>query len=85
LEAWEKHLKKALSFPFRAVISEYQSSGPLREGKKIKVHDIWGSEDLYGVIVKIGSSIKVFHFPLCDISVLDENSPNHRLIDDYKV
>ena len=83
-ETWEKYLNDTLSFPFGAEISEYQTKGPLQQGDKIRIHSIMGSEDLYGVIIKLGFGRKVYHFPLCDIDVLDVKSYNYRLVHDYR-
>jgi len=83
-EAWEKYLNQSLSFPFEAEISDYQTKGPLQQGDKIRIHSIWGNEDLFGVIVKLRYGRKVYHFPLCDIEVLDDKSINYRLVHDYR-
>jgi hypothetical protein len=84
LDAWEKYLNESLSLPFDAEISEYQFEGPLREGDKIRVHSILMLDDSYGVIVKIRLGRKVYHFPLCDIDVLDKKSENHQIVEDYR-
>ncbi len=83
-EAWEKYLIKSLSFPFEAEISELQIESPLQQGDKIRVYGIEGVDDLYGLIVKIGYGREAYHFPLCDIEALDENSENYHLILDYR-
>ena len=62
-EAWEKYLNRSLSFPFETKISDYQTKGPLQQGDNIRIHSIWGNEDLYGVIVKLRYDRKTFHFP----------------------
>ena len=62
-DAWEKYLNVSLSFPFEAEISEYQTKGPLLQGDKIRIHSIWGNEDLYGVIVKLRYGRRVYHSP----------------------
>lgn len=82
--AWEKYLNESLSFPLEAEISDCQTGGPLQHGDRIRIHSILGSEDLYGVIVKLRSGRKIYHFPLCDIEVLDEKSKNYQLVDDYR-
>ena len=83
-EVWERYLIESLSFPFEAEISEYQTKGPLQQGDKIRVHGILGDDDLYGIIAKLRCGRKVYHFPLCDIEVLDEKSKNYHLILDYR-
>ena len=37
LRAWKEHFKKVLSFPFEAVVDEFQERGPLRSGDKLMV------------------------------------------------
>lgn len=83
-DAWEKHLKESISFPLEAEIADCQEKGSLRQGDKIKIHSILGYEDLYGVIAKIRFNRKVYHFPLCDIGVLDNRSKNYQLVNDYR-
>ena len=56
----------------------------MQQGDKIRVHSIWGYDDLYGVIVKFRYGRKVYHFPLCDIEVLDEKPTNFEIILDYR-
>ena len=82
--AWEKYLNESLSFPFKAEISDYQTKGPLQQGDKIRIHSIWGNDDLYGVIVKVRYGRKVYHCPLCDVEVLGETSKNFQVVVDYK-
>jgi len=53
----------SLSFPFEAEISEYHTKGPLQQGDKLRIHSIWGNEDLYGVIVKLRYGRRVYHSP----------------------
>lgn len=83
-DAWEKHLNQSLTFPFEAEISDYQTKGPLQHGDKIRIHSIWGNDDLYGVIVKVRYGRKVYHFPLCDVEVLGGISKRFQVVVDYK-
>jgi hypothetical protein len=82
--AWEKHLSQLLSFPFEAEISEYQDRGPLRQGDKIRIHSLNGHKDRFGILVMVKYGRKKYHFPLCDVSVLDEASSNYQPVEDYK-
>ena len=83
-DAWEKYLNESLSFPFEAEISDFQTKGPLQQGDKIRIHSIWGNDDLYGVIVKVRYGRKVYHCPLCDVKVLGKTSKNFQVVVDYK-
>lgn len=80
----EKHLKDNLEFPFLAEVCEHQEYDILIMGDKIKVFGILGSEDLYGIIVKVKLGRKTYHFPLYDLSVVDKKSDNYELIEEYK-
>jgi hypothetical protein len=85
LDAWEDHLTKSLVFPFEAEISEYQERGPLQAGDRVTVKGISGVDDLYGVIVRLRYGRRRYDFPLCDLEVTDERSPNHQFVMDYAV
>lgn len=84
-EAWETYLDGTLSFPVDAEISKYETKGPLQDGDKIIMHNLMGSENLHGVMVKIKLSGRVYHFPLCEIEVSDKTSNNYKLVKDYCV
>ena len=83
--AWEQYLSNQLSFPFNAEISEYQDRGPLQKGDKIRIHDLIGSDDHYGILVKLRLGKNVYHYPLCIIRVKDKKSSNYRMVNDYSI
>lgn len=85
MDAWEQYLREKLSFPFEAEISQYQDKGTLQQGDKIRIHGIVGSDDLYGVLVKLRFGRKVYHFPLCDIVAGDKKTHNYMILDDYSI
>jgi hypothetical protein len=80
----EKHLKDNLEFPFLAEVCEYPENAILNEDNKVKVFGLLGSEDLYGIIVKVRLGRKTYNFPLYDLSVVDKKSDNYKLIEEYK-
>ena len=80
----ERYLKNNLKFPFLAEVFEYQENDILNLGDKVKVFGILGSDDLYGMIVKVKLDRKTYHFPLCDLSEVDKKSNNYKLIEKYK-
>lgn len=83
--AWEQYLSNQLSFPFNAEISEYQDRGPLQQGDKIRIHDLIGSDDHYGILVKLRLGKNVYHYPLCIIRVKDKKSSNYKMVNDYSI
>lgn len=85
LEAWEDHLEESLTFPFAAEIDEWQERGPLQAGDRVKVTGIGLVDDLYGIIVDVRHERIKYAFPLCDLAVVDEDSPNHQIVADYRV
>jgi hypothetical protein len=84
LDAWEEYLAENLSFPFEAEVDEYQEKGPLQAGDRVKVTGIGLVDDLYGVIVDLRRGRRKYAFHLCDLAVIDERSPNHQIVDDYR-
>ena len=85
MDVWGQYLSEKLSFPFDAEISEYQDKGPLQQGDKIRIHEIIGSDHLYGVLVKLRLSRKGYHSPLCIVKVEDKHSKNYQIVDAYNV
>ena len=83
LDAWEKYLKEALILPFDGEMADYQDRGPLQVGDKVRVHEILGNEELYGVLVKLRYGRRVYHFPLCCIEVTDKVTGNNMIVTDY--
>jgi hypothetical protein len=85
LYAWEAYLEAHLAFPFEAEVYEHQDRGPLRIEDRLKVTGIGLVDDHYGIIVDVRKGRRKYAFPLCDLDVVDENSPNHQLVKDYRV
>ena len=85
LKAWEKHLKKVLSFPFEAKVFEDQGRGPLQPGDRLQVQRISLVDDLYGIIVDEGRRRSRYACPLCDLEVVKKKSPNYQPVQDYCV
>ena len=85
MKTWFKHLKRNLVFPFEAEVFEYQERGPIRAGDRLRVLGIMDVDDLYGVLVHVAQKWENFVFPLCDLEVLDRNSPNFAIVYAYAV
>ena len=83
---WATYLGSALTFPFKARVSEFQESASrLRVGTTVKVLGIAGIHSLYGVLVNVKRQYTTFTFPLCDLEAATENSPNSHPIYLYVV
>src|SRR5262245_54685089 len=61
-QAWEKYLRKTLTVPFPAAVSEYQDRGPLQSGDRVVVTSFAGIEDPYGVMVSLKHGEHVYDF-----------------------
>ena len=85
LNVWEEFLEKNLTFPFEAGVHESQERGSLKAGDRVKVIEITDVDDMYGIIAHLRVGRKSYHFPLCDLEVVDESSPNFQPVDDYSV
>ena len=85
LDVWETYLKENLTFPFEAVVNEWQERGPLRAGDKMRVTQIELVDQQYGLIVRANRARKQLNFPLCDLAATDENSPEFDLIQLYRI
>ncbi|MBN2093376.1 hypothetical protein JW964_27375 [candidate division KSB1 bacterium] len=86
LDAWCEHLEKTLKFPFDARVAEcFLENCPIRYNDRLNVENIFGVDDLYGVIVKVRKSKNIYHYPLCDLEVIDKKTSNYELVDDYAV
>ena len=85
LEAWGKHLKETLSFPFDAKVSEFQERGRLAEGDEAQVVAIEYVDELMGVIVRIKRGWRKRVFPLCDLEIVPRKSPAYLPVQDYCV
>ncbi len=85
LHAWEAYLAEHLAFPFEAEVNEPRDQGPLEGGDRLKVTGITLVDDLYGLIVDAWRGRRKYAALLCDLAVVDERSPNHDLVQDYRV
>lgn len=83
IEAWDQYLKRTLTFPFDAKVSEPQDEGPFDYGDRMLVRSIGEADDHYGILVHVTCEGQHAIFPLCDLTVRDRNSPNHTPVNDY--
>ena len=83
MKVWHRHLKKALTFPFEAVVAEH--GGPFRPGEKVLVIGLNAHvDDKYSVIADLGGRHAGYAYPLCDLEVQGK-SPNRQQVSDYAV
>lgn len=85
IEAWAAYMQKQLTFPFDALVAEYQERGPLQSGDRVRVHGITNADASYGIIVNLHKGHKNYAFPLCDLKAQDEISENHDNIAAYRL
>ena len=84
--AWAAHLEDVLTFPFEAKISEWQKPGsPLQAGQKVRVTGIDDVDEWYGILVQVKKGRRSYIFPLCDLEVVPDSSPNHDTVQLYAV
>jgi len=89
---WAVFLSEHLSFPFEARVDEASDEeifgrgdpGPIRYKDRVTVTKTDYEDDLYGVIADIKKGSKKYSYPLCDLAVVDEKSPNYKIVDDYR-
>jgi hypothetical protein len=85
LDAWNCHLEERLDFPFEAEVDVFRERGPLRGGDRVTVVGISGLDYTRGVIVHLQRSRQWYDSPLCDLSVADRGSPNHHIVQAYRI
>jgi hypothetical protein len=85
LKAWKKYLEGNLTFPFDAEVSAWQERSPIKSGERVRVLGINIADDSYGLIVGIKTKHGRYDFPLCDLAVIPEISPNYQPVKDYAV
>lgn len=85
LERWEEYFRQTLTFPFDAEVSEWQDRGPLQSGDVVRVHGITNVDEFYGLIARVRKGRRQYYFPLCDLTPVDEESPNYTPVHLYAV
>ena len=83
MKAWHEFLKRKLVFPFEAVVDEYQSKSPLKQGDKLSVLDIEIFDDHYGIIISCRKGRRKYSFPLVDLEV-EATDENKKYVEAYR-
>ncbi len=76
-EDWFGYLEEYLTFPFEVEIRETHHRNAGDYLKKIKIHSIEDDDEHYGIIVNGRMGRKKVNYPLCDLEVVDKESPNY--------
>lgn len=85
LEKWDNFLGKELSFPVKATVVESENDLVIKDGDSVKIKSLTHIVDMFGIIAKITREGEKYEFPLCDLEVIDTESINYQLIDDYRI
>ena len=84
-QAWDTHLRKNLELPFEAEVIEPQPARHLRMGAKVKVIAIQPLDEDEGVMVLVEKGKQQIEVNLYNLEVVDTESENYDLVDDYQV
>jgi hypothetical protein len=84
-DVWYKYLEANLSFPIKAIVSESEKIGSIKEGETIVIHSLSTINDRYGINATVKLNNEILDFPLCDLDATDNRSANYRLIEDYGI
>lgn len=88
---WLKYLTANLEFSFEAEVTDDDADlfgrggGPIKQGDLLKVIKLVEDEPDYGVLAEVKFGTKKYIYPMCDLSAVDESSPNYIVLDDYQV
>lgn len=82
-EKWKEHLKKKISFPISAIVSDSENSF-IKNGDKVLIKSLEDIFEMYGITASIIFNGEKYYFPLCDLEVIDEKKEVFQLIDDYR-
>lgn len=85
LQKWDNFLEKELSFPVKVIVVESENDWVIKDGDTVKIKSLTHIVDMYGIIAKITKEGQKYEFPLCDLEVIDTESRNYQLIDDYRI
>jgi hypothetical protein len=84
-QRWNEILENELSFPIQAIVAESEDNWLIKTGDKLQIKSLSEIVDLYGIIAKIKLNGKTLEYPLCNLMVLDKESTNYQMINDYGV
>ncbi|NPV77165.1 MAG: hypothetical protein HPY59_12440 [Anaerolineae bacterium] len=82
LQAWEKYLKQHLSLPFSATLKKRERFSA-RGSSKCIVHDLNGSDEIYGIAALVEINHQRIVLPITDIHA-PRGSKNYDTLANYK-
>jgi hypothetical protein len=83
--AWQEYLPTRITLPFEACIERNSLGSPALKGDFVTVVALTQYDALTGVLIQAKYKHQLIQFPLANLIVLNETSPNYSLIDDYKL
>jgi len=83
--AWNTWLETRIKFPFEACIERNSPGSPAIKGDFVTVTRLAQFDPLTGIQSEVHYRNFVLQIPIANLIVLNENSINHQLIDDYKL
>ena len=84
LDKWEEQLSQTLKFPFETKVAETERGG-LKIGNKIKLLDLDGYDDKYGIFGIGKGEMGAVTYPICNLEAVDKKSKNYELLRNYVV
>jgi hypothetical protein len=83
--SWQEYLAVRIGMPFETCIERNSTGCPALKGDFVTVISLSQYDTLTGVLVQARYKNQVIQIPLANLIVLNENSPNYNLVDDYKL
>lgn len=83
--AWQEYLTSKIVLPFESCIERNSSGSPALKGDFVTVISLSQYDSLTGVLVQARYKNQIIQLPLANLIVLNENSLNYSLVDDYKL
>lgn len=83
-QKWEEYLSENLEFPIITKVVETER-GRIRNGAEIKLLDIEGYDDMYGIFGIGKYEREAVTFPICNLEAIDKKSKNYELLRDYAI
>lgn len=91
LVAWGNHLEKELTFPFEAIVEEFQDYNIFRQGEIVTVDSIAGISYDYSVLANVTLKNRPFWkkkkriIAIWELMVADKDSKNYQVLEDYRM